>query len=168
MRAGSIIAIVAALAGCSGQKSFRPLQVGDPAPAYSTRGLKGDTLAVRALKGKVVLLNVWATWCVPCEQEMPAIETLHRAFADSGLIIVAVSIDEPGNDATVQRFVESHRLHFTIARDPARRIERVFHTVGVPNTFLIDRNGRIARKWIGPLSLGTSEVPDAIRGALRG
>ena len=97
-------------------------------------------------RGNVVLLNVWATWCGPCEAEMPSMEKLHRAYADSGLKIVAVSIDDPGREDAVREFVARYDLTFDVLHDPAKRIIDDYRTNGVPETFVIARDGIIRRK----------------------
>lgn len=97
-------------------------------------------------KGHVVLLNVWATWCGPCEAEMPSMERLHRSFADSGLRIVAVSIDDAGNEEAVREFIRRYELTFEILHDPTKRIIDQYRTSGVPETFVIGRDGVIRRK----------------------
>ena len=97
-------------------------------------------------EGHVVLLNVWATWCGPCEAEMPSMERLHRSFADSGLRIVAVSIDDPGNEGAVREFIKRYDLTFEILHDPTKRIIDQYRTSGVPETFVIGRDGIIRRK----------------------
>jgi peroxiredoxin len=130
--------------------------------------MQGDTINLRALRGHPVLLNVWATWCIPCQQEMPAIERLDAAFADSGLDVIAVSVDEAGSTADVRRFIKTYGLTFTIARDPDKRVSQMFRTLGVPETFLIDRQGRIARRWIGEFDPTSAAVKTAVREALHG
>ena len=97
-------------------------------------------------KGHVVLLNVWATWCGPCEAEMPSMEKLHRSFADSGLRIVAVSIDNPGREDAVREFIARYDLTFEVLHDPTKRIIDDYRTSGVPETFVIARDGIIRRK----------------------
>jgi peroxiredoxin len=97
-------------------------------------------------KGNVVLLNVWATWCGPCEAEMPSMEKLHQTFADSGLRIVAVSIDDPGREEVVREFVARYALTFEVLHDPEKRIIEDYRTNGVPETFVIGRDGVVRRK----------------------
>ena len=137
---------------------FAPLEVGATIPSYSATKLDGGgELSLDALRGKVVLLNVWATWCIPCVTEMPALERLYRQFKNDGLEIVAVSVDagfgqtddlgRPGGD--VRAFVKERDLTFTVLLDPQRRVERLFQLVGVPTTIVIDRDGRIVRKAVG-------------------
>jgi len=130
--------------------------------------MRGDTIALGTFRGRPVLLNVWATWCIPCRQEMPAIEQLHAAFADSGLEVIAVSVDEAGSNTDVQRFIDTYALHFIIARDPDKRVSQTFRTLGVPETFLIDREGKIAQRWIGEFDPTSEAVKTAVREALHG
>ncbi len=160
--------VVGFAAACGDAGDFRPLEIGDAAPAYSAPTMQGDTISLRSLRGRPVLLNVWATWCIPCRQEMPAIEQLHVAFADSGLEVIAVSVDEAGSNADVRQFIKTYGLRFTIARDPDKRVSQKFRTLGVPETFLIDRNGRIARRWIGEFDPTSEAVETAVRQALHG
>lgn len=126
-------------------------------------------------RGQVVLLNIWATWCLPCEAEMPSMELLHRAYADSGLRIVAVSIDEPGSEQTIRDFVARYELTFDILHDPAKVVTRIYRTTGVPETFVIGRDGVIRRKtyvqdWNSPANralisqLLREPAPRAMRG----
>jgi thiol-disulfide isomerase/thioredoxin len=98
--------------------------------------------------GKVTLINIWATWCIPCRAEMPAIEKLYRELGPKGLRILAVSIDE-GNAADVQSFVRELGLSFEILHDQSGEIQRVYQTTGVPESFLLDKNGVIVKKVIG-------------------
>ncbi|MEX2281597.1 MAG: TlpA disulfide reductase family protein [Gemmatimonadota bacterium] len=136
---------------------FAPLEVGMKVPAYSATALNGAEVSLESLRGKVVLLNVWATWCRPCVTEMPALERLYRQFRNDGLEVVAVSVDagagimddlgRPGGD--VNAFVNERNLTFTVLLDPRRRVEQLFQLVGIPTTIVIGRDGRIARKAIG-------------------
>ncbi|HLB55300.1 MAG TPA: TlpA disulfide reductase family protein, partial [Gemmatimonadales bacterium] len=92
---------------------------------------------------------IWATWCVPCRVEMPAIERLYQDLSPRGLRVVAVSIDE-GNGDDVRAFVKEYGLSFDILHDPVGRIQAVYQTTGVPETFLLDKDGVIVKKIIGP------------------
>ena len=137
---------------------FAPVGVGSPVPAYHAKTLDGADVSLQSLRGKVVVLNVWATWCGPCRQEMPALERLQKRFGPSGLEVVAVSVDAPvgtvgssgrvGGD--VRKYVEEIGLSFTILTDQERTIEQLFLVQGLPTTFIIDKNGRIHQKIVGP------------------
>jgi len=158
------IAAVVATSACD--RGFRPLEKGDAAPAYAAVSLSGDTVSLAHLRGHAVLLNVWATWCPPCRDEMPGFEQLSQTFRDSGLVVVGVSVDRGGSDSDVREFLTAHGVRFTIVRDPEERIARTFRTVGVPETFLVDRSGRIARRWIGQFDPLSPDVITDLRAAL--
>lgn len=147
-------------AGCGADiDAYRPLQAGDPVPDFSATTLAGDSVAIAALDG-VVLLNVWATWCPPCREEMPGLQALHEQFGDRGLHVVGVTIDSAMDANAVQRFLDELGITFLILHDPADRVSRQFRTAGVPETFLIDRDGLLVHRWIGrfdPLSADVVE-----------
>jgi cytochrome c-type biogenesis protein len=147
------------IAACGGGGDrFRPIQVGDRAPAYSAATLSGDTVSLAALAGQPVLLNVWATWCAPCREEMPGLQALHERYHERGLRVVGVSVDSPGSEGPIRQFMDELGVTFTVLFDPADAVSRTFRTAGVPETFLIDADGRIAHRWIGrfePLEAAT-------------
>ena len=149
----------------AGEHRGRP-SAGEPVPAYSAVDLAGDSVPLSSLRGNAVLLNVWATWCPPCREEMPELERLHRTYADSGLRVVAVSIDGQGAEALVREFVEEFGVTFTILRDPDERVSRIFAMTGVPETFLIDRRGRLVKHWLGKFDGREAGAAAALRKAL--
>jgi peroxiredoxin len=100
-------------------------------------------------RGQVVLLNLWATWCGPCQVEMPSIEALHRRLGPQGLHVVAVSVDDPGNEDRIRDFVATHRLTFEILNEGSGAIENAYQSPGIPSTFLIDGRGVIRMKVLG-------------------
>lgn len=129
-----------------------PVDVGSRAPAFEARAVDGSN-RVRTLadyRGKVVVLNIWATWCTPCIVEMPSFERLRKLLPDSDLKIVAVSIDEWVGADSVRRFALDLGLTYEILLDSLRNIDRAYQTTGVPETFVIARDGTIRKKWIGP------------------
>jgi thiol-disulfide isomerase/thioredoxin len=151
------------LAGaCSGtprDAAFRPLKVGDPAPAYAVRTLAGDSVRVGA--GSPVLLNVWATWCTSCREEMADLAALERAYAPRGVRVLAVSVDA-GDGTRVRRFVAAEKLPFAVAHDPAGEVQRSFQAVGVPETYLISGDGKLLWVQRG----GLHGAPEAVRATL--
>ncbi len=108
----------------------------------------GDTVGIRDFRGEVVLLNVWATWCAPCLEEMPSMERLYQELGPEGLRIVAVSIDQL-DPAAVRRWTEERALTFTILQDRSGKIEQTFQTTGTPESFVLDKDGVIVKKVIG-------------------
>lgn len=125
------------------------LGVGSRAPEFYAKNLRtGLPASLGDYRGKVVLLNVWATWCVPCRLEMPSMERLHRRLGGSDFKVVAVSIDKEGEDV-VMAFVRELDLTFDILHDPPGAIQEIYQTTGVPESFVIDRDGVIVKKVIG-------------------
>jgi thiol-disulfide isomerase/thioredoxin len=129
-------------------RTTQPVDVGRPAPPVRAVDLQGRPVALAQLRGQVVLLNIWATWCAPCREEMPSLERLHRRLAPEGLRIVAVSVDE-GARRVVADFARRFGLTFAIWHDPANRVGRAYRITGLPESFLIDRDGVIVKRVIG-------------------
>jgi peroxiredoxin len=142
--------------------------VGQPAPAYAAPTLAGDTLSLADLQGQTVMLNIWATWCAPCREEMPSLEALQRQYADQGLRVVGVSIDSRSAAGEVRQFLDQNGITFTILHDADERVTRTFRTMGVPETYLIDREGRLVRRWIGKIDAESETIQAAVREALAG
>lgn len=125
------------------------VEVGSRAPDFAAvRVPARDSMRFTAYRGKVVLLNVWATWCQPCRVEMPAIERLSRKFAGTDFVVVAVSVDKEGPEV-VEQFVSELGLTFDILHDRSADVQRLYQTTGVPESFVIDRDGTIIKKVIG-------------------
>ncbi|MDH4043436.1 MAG: TlpA family protein disulfide reductase [Gemmatimonadota bacterium] len=125
------------------------IEPGTRAPDYEVLSVTGDdTVRVSDFRGEVVLLNVWATWCGPCEQEMPSMERLQREMGPQGLRVVAISVDQ-GDVKDVREWVAERNLSFTVLHDPSGRIQQVYQTTGVPESFVLDRRGVIVKKIIG-------------------
>jgi cytochrome c biogenesis protein CcmG, thiol:disulfide interchange protein DsbE len=145
---------------------YRPLRAGEPAPAFAAPVLDGDTLRLAELRGQAVLLNIWATWCPPCRDEMPELQVLHDRYARRGLRVLGVSVDARGAEAAVREFVRDHGITFTILHDPAESVARQFRTTGVPETFLIGPDGRLAHRWIGRFDLESPAVAARVEAVL--
>lgn len=153
--------VLLAVAACTGEDQGRDAlpRPGNPAPEYTARTLEGDAVSLTQLRGSVVLLNVWATWCAPCVREMPGLETLHEQYDDQGLRVLGASIDRGSAEREVRRFLDSNNIEFTILLDPDQNVTQRFRTLGVPETFLIGRDGVIAHRWIGEFE---PTAPDVI------
>jgi len=138
---------VVAVFGWSAARDIPPVRVGGQAPEFRAVTVEPPiaekTLADYA--GKVVIVNIWATWCAPCIVEMPSLEALHRRYAKDGLSIVAVSVDAPGSAAQIRDFRDRLGLTFEILHD-ADDIRATYQTAGVPESFVIGRDGRIRRR----------------------
>jgi cytochrome c biogenesis protein CcmG, thiol:disulfide interchange protein DsbE len=128
-----------------------PVSVGSKAPEFHAATVDSTprTQSLADYKGQVVLLNIWGTFCVPCRDEMPAIEKLHQALGAQGLKVVAISMDEPGFEQQIRDFAKQYSLTFQILYDPSGKIVNDYQTTGVPETFVIARDGVIRKKVIG-------------------
>jgi peroxiredoxin len=125
------------------------IEVGSTAPDFDAVQLPtGRPVTIEDYRGKVVLLNIWATWCPPCKVEMPSMERLHHKLAGTDFRLVAVSVDEDDSTA-VNKFVKEMGLTFEILHNRDGSIRRIYQTTGVPESFVIDRDGVIVKKIIG-------------------
>jgi peroxiredoxin len=139
-----------------------PVAAGEMATDFKLQSLSGKPVTLSSLRGKVVFLNVWATWCGPCREEMPSMETLYEAFKDrQDFVILAVSQDRRGRIA-VQPFVERNHLHFDILLDPDNVVGDAYNVSGVPETFIIDRKGRIVAHHMGAFDWSQTDVRQAL------
>lgn len=150
-----VVAIAGALAVATstsgGSKVVGP---GAAAPDFAATvvpdfGAEAATRGIAAYRGRPLLLNIWATWCAPCRDEMPRIERLYQELGPQGLAVVAVSIDNPGMTDAIREFRKEMGLTFDVLHDEAGRIRDDYQTTGVPETFLIDRKGVVRRRLIG-------------------
>ena len=130
---------------------LRQVTIGSTAPEFraQTLDIPPRPRGLGDYRGQVVLLNIWATWCKPCEVEMPSIERLYRELGPRGLRVIAVSVDDPGTDARIRAWVSERGLTFDVVHDPSGRIQEAYQTTGVPDTFVIGRDGVIRKKVIG-------------------
>jgi peroxiredoxin len=125
------------------------LQVGDSAPDFLLPGLEGKPVGLAQFRHRVVVLNFWATWCPPCVEETPSLEKFSTKLAPRGVEVIGVSVDEdPG---ALKKFVAANHLSFPIARDPGGELAARFGTFKFPETYILDRNGKVAEKIIGAI-----------------
>ncbi|KFI23876.1 hypothetical protein HW44_01755 [Nitrosococcus oceani] len=137
------------------------------APGYSARVLGSDQVVeLTSLRGQVVLLNTWATWCSPCRKELPDFEAIRRRYEPRGLAAIGVNIDEDPADGPVQRYLKSVDVTSTNWHDPLNHFAKRFRVLGVPATFLLDRQGRILHRWDGPVDPGAPENLEMIEAVL--
>jgi peroxiredoxin len=141
----AVVGLLAAVAGCQQGGAL----VGKPAPEFSLADLKGNAVRLANLKGKVVFVNVWATWCEPCRQEMPAMQALYETLAGGDFTMLAVNSDQSGRDV-VEKFVATLELTFPVLPDPDLQVAGRYKVTGYPETFVIDRNGTVVAHEIGP------------------
>jgi len=146
-----------------------PVAPGTKAPAFHAATVVPGAKTIKSIgdyKGQVVLLNMWATWCGPCKQEMPGIQALHEAFAPQGLRVVAISVDEPNMGDAIRAFVAEHRLTFEVLHEGSGAIEHDYQTSGIPETFVIGRDGVIRKRVIGAAEWNSEANINLVRGLL--
>lgn len=144
----------------------RRVAVGYEIPAYAAHSLGGDSVSLQGLRDKVVLMNVWATWCHPCREEIPELQALHTKYASRGLDVIGVSIDSRDDDANIRTFMKEFGMTYTIWRDPDERVSAQFLILGVPTTYLVDRKGILRWRTTGPIHPGDTTLVKAIETAL--
>jgi len=145
------------------QSSDAPVAAGGQAADFKLEKLDGTTVSLDSLRGKVVFLNVWATWCEPCREEMPSMQTLYDDFkANKDFVMLAVSQDVKGR-AAVAPYVAKNGYQFTILLDPENQIMDTYSISGVPETFIIDRKGQIVAHHMGAFDWSRPDVRDALQ-----
>jgi len=127
------------------------------APGFVAERLDGGKSALNDFKGKVVLLNFWATWCMPCRQEMPSMETLRQKYNEKDLLVVAISIDE-GTKSQVASFIKRLKLGFPVLLDPEGEVSALYKVSGLPASYLIDRDGKLISRIVGSEDWASAEA----------
>ena len=158
---GALLALGIAWVVVSAKPSLPPADVGAPAPDFTLPDLEGRERALSAERGKVVLVNFWATWCKPCEDEMPAMQRVYRDLQAEGFELIAVSVDEGIEE--VREFQERMGLSFPILHDPGKEAAARYQSFRYPESFLVDREGTLVARFIGPREWDTPAYRDRIR-----
>jgi peroxiredoxin len=143
------------------------LRIGSVAPDFSlpVQG-GGPDVSLAALRGKIVFVNFWATWCAPCREEAPSLQRLYAELHDDGFEVLAISIDNADASAAIDSFRRDYSLSFPIPLDPSKRVYDAYQVFGVPETFLVDPAGRVLEHFIGPQNWEDPRYSRAIRRAL--
>jgi peroxiredoxin len=157
------LCLAIAVASC---ESVPAGEVGAPAPEYRSVTVDGDTVSLASLRGRTVLLNVWATWCHPCREELPVLQQLHNEHADRGLTVVGVSIDAVGAGAAIEEFASEYGVTYPLWHDPDNTVSTTFQGIGVPLSVLIGPDGVLRWKHLGPVRENDPELEAAIAAAL--
>jgi cytochrome c biogenesis protein CcmG, thiol:disulfide interchange protein DsbE len=148
------IAIVC-LSGC--YRGSRPPRIGTAAPDFTVQDAD-HKVTLSDFRGKVVVLNFWATWCPPCVEEMPSLVQMQQRLKDKGVVLVGVSLDVDGD--AYHKFLKDHQIDFLTVRDSDEKSNSLYGTFKFPETYIIDRNGIVRRKFIGPVDWSQPEIVD--------
>jgi len=147
--------ILFALSGC--YSGTRPPRIGTAAPDFTVQDSE-HAVSLSQLKGKVVVLNFWATWCPPCIEEMPSLVRMQQRMQPKGVTVLAVSVDV--DDNKYRRFLKDHNVNLLSVRDPDQKSNALYGTFKFPETYIIDRNGVMRRKFIGAVDWTEPEIID--------
>ena len=162
-----ICALAFGLVWMQGAK-YEPVVVGKPAPNFTLKDLHGEAIELSDYQGQVVFLNFWATWCKPCQEEMPSMERLHQDlesnFSDR-FVMLAVSIDKSADD--IPAFMAKHKLTFPVLHDRWGKVDRIYKIMGVPETYIIDQTGVLVEKVIGPRDWNVAQNIQGVMDLLR-
>jgi peroxiredoxin len=143
------------LAGC--YSGSRPPHIGTAAPDFTVQD-SDRKVTLSDFRGKIVVLNFWATWCAPCVEEMPSLVQMQHRLKDRGVTVVAVSVDVDEN--AYHRFLTEYKIDFLTVRDASQSSNNLYGTFKFPETYIIDRNGVVRRKFIGAIDWSQPEVVD--------
>jgi len=141
--------------GCS--RGPKPPLVGGAAPEFTVTDSE-RTVALKDLRGKVVVLNFWATWCPPCVEEMPSLVRMQKELKDKGVTVLAVSVDDDARQ--YRQFLEKNKVDLLTVRDPRQQSNELYGSFKFPETYIIDRQGVLRRKFIGPVDWTKPDVID--------
>ena len=142
----------------------RVIEKGDSAPDFSVRTDSGKQISTDSFGGRLLVLNFWATWCPPCIEEMPSLDAFARQMADQGVVVLGVSIDK--NEQAYKSFLERAGVSFETARDPEADISADYGTFKWPETYVINRDGKVVDKFIGPRTWTDPAIMAAVRSHL--
>lgn len=149
------IGLLAALIGC--YSGGRPTRIGSNAPDFTVQD-SDHKVTLSQFRGQVVVLNFWATWCPPCIEETPSLVLMQARLKNKGVVVLAVSIDDDA--AAYHRFLKDYNVNMVTVRDEDRRAASLYGTFGWPESYVIDRNGVIRRKFIGAVEWTSPEIMD--------
>ncbi|HUD67409.1 MAG TPA: TlpA disulfide reductase family protein [Candidatus Sulfotelmatobacter sp.] len=145
--------VVALATGC--YHGSRPRRIGETAPDFSVQD-SDRKIELSQFRGQVLVLNFWATWCPPCNEELPSLMSMQERTRARGVVVLGISIDVDGD--AYHRFLKQHGVNFLTVRDPEEKISGRYGTHGWPETFIIDRQGVMRRKVVGPINWNSPEV----------
>jgi peroxiredoxin len=161
-----LLMFIISLPACSPMEAPKPAVEGQQAPDFILDDISGVKTRLSDLKGEVVLVNFWATWCPPCRDEIPSMVALNRLMVGKPFRMLAISMDQGGENA-VNDFFRRSGLMLPVLLDSDGKVGKLYGVTGVPETFVIDRKGVIIKKIIGPLDWSAPEVVNFLTGAMQ-
>ena len=140
------------------------VNAGDKAPDFTVTADSGQTFTVHNFKGRLLLLNFWATWCAPCVEEVPSLNQLARQLGPQGLVVLGVSVDKDPN--AYKNFLQHFPVSFQTARDPDEKVNLKYGTIQFPESYLIDRDGKVVEKFISAQNWASPEMIQHVQSLL--
>ena len=148
-----VFGLILALVGC--YSGTRPPRIGEAAPDFTVQDSERK-VALSDLRGQVVVLNFWATWCPPCVEEMPSLENMQQRLKQKGVTVLAVSLD--ADESAYSRFLSDYKIDLLTVRDLQQKSGALYGTFKYPETYVIDRQGIVRRKFVGPVDWNQPEI----------
>jgi len=149
------MALLALMSAC--YSGTRPPRIGTAAPDFTVKDAD-HSVTLSELRGKVVVLNFWATWCPPCVEETPSLVQMQQRMKDKGVVVLAVSVDADAD--AYHRFLKDHGVNLLTVRDADQKSNALYGTIRFPETYVIDRKGTVRRKFIGPVDWNSPDITD--------
>lgn len=160
-----VVLVFLAGAGSAASAMYYGPEPGNHAPLFTLKDIQGTNVSLSDFKGKVVLINFWATWCGPCKAEMPSLNNLHKALKDKGFAVLAISTDS--SEKPVRSFVTERGISFPVLMDKDRTVySDKYAVIGLPMSFLIDKNGVVVGRVVGEVVWDSPEMKNKIEGVL--
>ncbi|HZR55227.1 MAG TPA: TlpA disulfide reductase family protein [Terriglobales bacterium] len=157
MRRFYILAILLALTLSGCYRGSKPARIGTLAPDFTVQD-SDRKITLSDYRGQIVVLNFWATWCPPCIEELPSLETLQQRMKDKGVKVLAISIDD--DDNAYHQFLKDNKVDLLSARDASKKSNNLYGTFKFPETYIIDQKGIVRRKFIGAVNWNQAEIVD--------
>jgi peroxiredoxin len=148
-----LLLAMALSAGCN--RGSKPTLIGSPAPDFTVEDADRKVV-LHDLKGKIVVLNFWATWCPPCVEEMPSLVKMQQEMKNRGVVVLAVSVDD--DERSYHSFLKKNNVDLLTVRDPQQKSNELYGTFKFPETYIIDQTGVLRRKFIGPVDWTRPDV----------
>ena len=155
MRRIELLALLIAVLVMPACFKSRPGRIGTAAPEFTLQD-SDRKVALSQFRGQVVLVNFWATWCPPCQAELPSLISMQERYRAKGVMVLGISIDVDGD--AYHRFVKERNVNFLTVRDPEQKIATIYGTTGWPETYIVDRQGVLRRKIVGPIDWNSPEI----------
>ncbi len=164
-----LVGLVTPAFGWGDRPEQRPglVAVGSPAPDFTLENMQGEKVSLSQLRGKVIIVNFWATWCPPCKAEMPSMETLYQTFKEDDLVLLAINVEKDGRKA-VTRFLQESPYSFPILLDSEAQVQNLYGVFQFPESFIIDRNGIVVKKVIGAVHWMGGDLYNLLHFMLKG